>query len=132
MRQCDIIRREDVFFVTVGLLSALYPSSASAACLDSVCYTYDALGRLTQADYADGRLIDYTYDPAGNRVAVERMGVANAAPTLNKNGAVADSFPTPMDTPHTVSPLGNDTDANTDPLIIDGVAARTSGRRHRL
>ncbi|NWG46599.1 MAG: RHS repeat protein [Alphaproteobacteria bacterium] len=58
----------------------LFTLPASAACPDSVCYTYDALGRLTQADYADGRLIEYTYDPAGNRVAVERTGVTNAAP----------------------------------------------------
>ncbi|MCP5433499.1 MAG: RHS repeat protein [Alphaproteobacteria bacterium] len=46
----------------------------------SVSYTYDALGRLTSATYSDGRVIEYAYDPAGGRTAVEKTGVTNGAP----------------------------------------------------
>jgi YD repeat-containing protein len=35
----------------------------------SVTYTYDDLNRLTKAEYEDGRVIQYTYDAAGNRTA---------------------------------------------------------------
>ncbi|MFB3885601.1 MAG: chitobiase/beta-hexosaminidase C-terminal domain-containing protein [Thermodesulfobacteriota bacterium] len=35
----------------------------------SVTYTYDSLDRLTKAEYEDGRVIQYTYDSAGNRTA---------------------------------------------------------------
>ncbi|MBI3914212.1 MAG: RHS repeat protein [Chloroflexi bacterium] len=34
-------------------------------------YTYDAAGRLTQAEYANGVVIKYTYDKAGNLVGRE-------------------------------------------------------------
>lgn len=37
------------------------------SCGDSVCYTYDELGRLTTAEYANGANESYSYDPAGNR-----------------------------------------------------------------
>src|ERR1019366_9411088 len=32
-----------------------------------VQYSYDSLNRLTNADYGNGSVISYTYDPAGNR-----------------------------------------------------------------
>jgi YD repeat-containing protein len=35
----------------------------------SVTYTYDSLNRLIKAEYEDGRVIQYTYDSAGNRTA---------------------------------------------------------------
>jgi len=33
----------------------------------SVTYTYDALGRVTTASYDTGVIIQYSYDPNGNR-----------------------------------------------------------------
>ena len=35
---------------------------------DSAQYTYDNLNRLIQVQYEDGTTIQYTYDPAGNRL----------------------------------------------------------------
>ena len=35
-----------------------------------VTYTYDALNRLTQAEYADGTSYQYEYDEVGNRKAL--------------------------------------------------------------
>lgn len=47
---------------------------ALAVCIapvaSAVDYEYDALGRLTKADYGDGKVIEYSYDAAGNRMSV--------------------------------------------------------------
>ncbi|MCP5433501.1 MAG: RHS repeat protein [Alphaproteobacteria bacterium] len=56
----------------------------------SVSYTYESLGRLTSATYSDGRVIEYSYDPAGNRTEVVKTGVTNAAPDA-VNDALADT-----------------------------------------
>ncbi|QOY91165.1 RHS repeat domain-containing protein [Paludibaculum fermentans] len=47
---------------TIGLLAILAVALAAAP----IKYSYDAAGRLTKADYGDGRVITYTYDAAGN------------------------------------------------------------------
>jgi len=49
------------------IASAAFVSSGSNA---ATVYTYDTLGRLKQAAYDNGKEIDYTYDPAGNRTQV--------------------------------------------------------------
>jgi YD repeat-containing protein len=49
----------------LGLLLLFWTGSVSAA---TVSYQYDALHRLTQVTYANGTVIQYTYDPAGNRL----------------------------------------------------------------
>ena len=54
-------------FAGVGILALGWPRRASA---DPVVYTYDSLGRLTSAAYPNGVTINYTYDPAGNRLQV--------------------------------------------------------------
>lgn len=46
------------------LLTVATISMALAA--DSIKYSYDDAGRLTRADYGDGRVIVYSYDAAGN------------------------------------------------------------------
>jgi len=51
--------------LAVGLL-ALQSSGAHAA---TVTYKYDELGRLTRASYDNGVVIEYAYDPAGNRTS---------------------------------------------------------------
>jgi len=40
----------------------------------SVTYTYDSLGRLTQATYNNGVVIVYVYDAAGNRTSYTVSG----------------------------------------------------------
>lgn len=50
-------------------------------------YTYDALNRLTQVVYDDGRSIAYSYDPAGNL-----LRVARAAPAADPNLQLSDTF----------------------------------------
>jgi hypothetical protein len=37
-------------------------------------YTYDALGRVTKADYGAGKTVSYSYDSAGNRTSVATTG----------------------------------------------------------
>ncbi|NWG45823.1 MAG: hypothetical protein HXY25_04655 [Alphaproteobacteria bacterium] len=115
--------------VLCSLLSAIAaPTPASATCPDSVCTTYDELGRLTQADYEDGRTIEYTYDAAGNRTSVVRTAVSKTAPVAGN-----DSFPIVKDTAGTFDPRGNDTDADGDPLdqdlvLIDMIESSGIGR----
>jgi RHS repeat-associated protein len=42
-----------------------------------ITYTYDPLYRLTGADYSDGKFFHYTYDPVGNRLIQQTLGVTN-------------------------------------------------------
>lgn len=49
---------------TASLCLLTFPASAQ-----SVAYDYDAVGRLTSATYADGTVIVYAYDVAGNRTS---------------------------------------------------------------
>lgn len=46
----------------------LIVTQASAA---SITYTYDKKGQLLRADYGSGKVLDYDYDPAGNRIYTE-------------------------------------------------------------
>lgn len=50
--------------VAAGTWLLLLPMTLSAA---TISYQYDALNRLVQVAYSDGRGIAYTYDRAGNR-----------------------------------------------------------------
>ena len=50
------------------LIGSGFTPNASAA------FTYDALNRLTQVVYGDGRTVQYTWDPAGNLVQVTVTG----------------------------------------------------------
>jgi len=61
--------------VFVFLLTVFSLSSASAQ-----NYSYDAAGRLTGANYANGSSISYEYDANGNVTRIARNGVAAAQP----------------------------------------------------
>lgn len=45
-----------------------------AARADPTNYAYDALGRLKRVEYSSGCVIEYTYDPAGNRTLLSQTG----------------------------------------------------------
>lgn len=62
----------------VGGLAALLASSAFAT--ETITFTYDALGRLTQSAHSgsvnNGQQTTYTLDPAGNRTNTTTTGAA--------------------------------------------------------
>lgn len=63
---------------TWAIASAL--GLASLAALPGIClaaqisYQYDALGRVTKADYGGGNIIIYSYDSVGNRTSMTSTG----------------------------------------------------------
>jgi len=61
--------RQTVAIVLASIV--LIPSLTMAGTL-TVSYTYDALGRLVQANYDNGARIVYGYDALGNRVAMQQ------------------------------------------------------------
>ena len=62
---------------------------------DSVTYTYDNLGRITGATYANGAAVQYSYDSNGNRTTLNVTAPTNlpqtisfgAAPTVSVGGS---------------------------------------------
>ena len=63
--------------ICVGMLIA------TSAVSGETKYEYDPLGRLVKVTYSDGSTVAYSYDQAGNRVAVTTMA---SAPSGNKWG----------------------------------------------
>jgi RHS repeat-associated protein len=49
----------------------------SASSTLTITYTYDALNRLTAADYSDGSFFHYAYDSAGNRLSETTQAESN-------------------------------------------------------
>lgn len=47
----------------------------------TVAYSYDQLGRLSQAIYPNGAIIRYNYDPNGNRTSYVVTGSGNSPPS---------------------------------------------------
>lgn len=57
--------------LTAGVFLTLLSGALQAG---SVSYTYDSLGRLSKATYANGVVITYVYDAAGNRTSYTVAG----------------------------------------------------------
>ncbi len=57
--------------LTAGVFLALLSGALYAG---SVAYTYDSLGRLSTATYANGVVITYVYDASGNRTSYTVTG----------------------------------------------------------
>ena len=73
----------------VAILGGWVVSSVFA---DKITYTYDSAQRLTKVDYGNGRVINYTYDKAGNLLNRTVTG-GSAAPVVTAAGVVnAASF----------------------------------------
>ncbi|MGA0601537.1 Ig-like domain-containing protein [Caulobacter sp. KR2-114] len=103
--------------VGAGILLAASPAAA-----ESSAYTYDALGRvLTQTD-ADGTVITFSYDPAGNRT--QRVTTAG---TRHRPVAVNDTISSTGSTPVTFDPRTNDSDPDSFALTVVGVTAPAHG-----
>ena len=84
----------------------------------TITYSYDAAGRLVQADYGEGKGITYGYDAAGNLVQRE---VTGATPTPTPT---ATPTPTPTSTP-TNTPTATTTPAEFHlylPVILHALA----------
>lgn len=69
-------RRRSVGRALLVVFAALGWGAAEAG---SATYSYDALGRLTQASYGSGAKVAYVYDAAGNRQTETVSGVVAAA-----------------------------------------------------
>ncbi|ABI76742.1 RHS/YD repeat protein [Hyphomonas neptunium ATCC 15444] len=85
---------------------------AEVAAAQTVTYTYDALGRLTGADYPAGASTKYVYDAAGNRTSV----VSIQSPI-----AVNDAISTNSNTSKSFDPRINDSDPQGGALTIVSV-----------
>jgi YD repeat-containing protein len=90
----------------------------------TVLYTYDDLGRVTSITYDDGKRVTYTYDPAGNRTQHAVDDTMNLPPV-----AVNDALSIVLLTSNVgvVYPLTNDSDPNTDLLIVQSVTTPSLG-----
>ena len=62
-----------------GCILLIFMLSLQAAYGAQISYTYDSLSRLTQATYADGTVIAYSYDAAGNRLS---QNITQVAPNI--------------------------------------------------
>ncbi|MFQ5535572.1 MAG: Ig-like domain-containing protein [Sphingomonadales bacterium] len=92
----------------------------------TVTYVYDDLGRLTKATYDDGSVIDYSYDPAGNRTQVATTAGTGGSPN-NPPLAVNDSVVTFKNQSATFDPRVNDSDPDGDPLTITATSNPSHG-----
>ena len=70
---------KSLFAVWAVVFIAL-PLAATAAASDSATYQYYPSGRLQSITYANGTVITYTYDAAGNRTRVIATCSGNRSP----------------------------------------------------
>lgn len=59
---------------SLGALAFLGAFVGTGAAIAQVAYSYDALGRLVEAEHAGGSTMDYVYDAVGNRTSVVSAG----------------------------------------------------------
>ncbi len=78
------------------IISGISPFAPFAAA-STVEFLYDDAGRLIQADYGNGMIIDYTYDPNGNLLTRE-ISYLTPSPTLTPSPSPTET-PTPTSTP---------------------------------
>jgi len=89
-----------VYGIKLTVIVAVLQSGVLANAGEATLYYYDALNRLSRADYGNGSVITYAYDAAGNRLIGAGV-VANDAVAPS----IAISGPTTGNTFSTRSPL---------------------------
>ena len=110
----QIPTRRSLLLAASSLVSASLALSAHAQDL----FEYDDLGRLVRVDFSDGHVIEYSYDPAGNRsqVVIE-----------NNAAATADSANVPEDSNVEIDVLDNDAGFVLESKSITNVTTRSDG-----
>jgi YD repeat-containing protein len=68
------------FLISLVFIS-LVVVSVSTSYADTTNYVYDELNRLIRVEYGDGRVYEYIYDRAGNRLEIMINALIPAAPT---------------------------------------------------
>jgi YD repeat-containing protein len=90
----EIRRNRNATFLWMSALiaSAIFASTLAYAANGSVAYSYDALGRITAANYDTGVCVVYSYDANGNRLTqtinVTTSGSVGIWGCFNWDGAV--------------------------------------------
>lgn len=109
------------FGASIAAVAVILMSNSALA---TVLYTYDDLGRVTSITYDDGKRVTYSYDPAGNRTQHVVDEVANQPPVAVNDDLYVDLNFGPVAIAY---PLANDSDPNSDILIVQSVAAPSLG-----
>lgn len=73
------MRRRVRTIIALAIASS-WITAAAPAFAGSISYSYDRLGRLTQAVYPNGAVIRYNYDANGNRTSYVVTGSGNPPP----------------------------------------------------
>lgn len=105
-------------YLRIAALAAALGGLGQAQNVGAEQYGYDDLGRLTSATLDDCTIINYRYDPAGNRQSVTtEYGLPGNEPPL----AVTDSSNIREDQVTVIRPLTNDTDPDGDTLVLESI-----------
>ena len=72
---------------------------------DNVTHSYDDLNRLIRTDYGNGKVVEYTYDAAGNRMT--QVATGNQAPTVSAGPDQTGKIGTRVDLHGTISDPDN-------------------------
>ncbi len=85
------LRKVSLYVTVIAVIGiALALCVPPAVAIASITYTYDANGRLTKADYGNGRSLTYTYDGAGNIITKAVVpSVPGYTLTVTKSGTGA-------------------------------------------
>ena len=74
---------------------SLMVASFNASYAETTNYVYDGLNRLIRVEYEDGKIIEYTYDAAGNRLETTKQETDTTPPTgtiiINSGDAVTNN-----------------------------------------
>lgn len=101
--------------------TALALAAAPAMARDQ--FQYDALGRLIRVTHANGAVVQYSYDAAGNRTTVVSALDGGVTPPVNHPPVAVDDTGVEIErhTTGSIDVLNNDSDPDGDPLTITSV-----------